>query len=182
MVQSSFHVPATYDIDLDHVRSLLREEMQPEDSHEAFELILGALLLVQEHYGWVSKSAAQAVAQHLRVPFARVYELLTFYGDFRLTPPGEHRVQVCDGTACHAMGTPAVQAAIERKLGIAAGETTRDGLATFDLIPVCLGVCDLAPLGLFDGDYYPKLTPEMVGAIIDKVVQRPRRGVVRHEA
>jgi NADH-quinone oxidoreductase subunit E len=182
MVQSSFHVPATYDIDLDQVRELLRQEMQPEDTHESFELILGALLLVQEHYGWVSKPAAQVVAQHLRVPFARVYELLTFYGDFRQEPPGEHRIQVCNGTACYAMGTPAVQAAIERKFGIAAGETTRDGQATFDLIPTCLGVCDLAPLGLFDGLYYPKLTPETVGAIIDEVLQRPRGGAARHDA
>ncbi|MCC6627448.1 MAG: NAD(P)H-dependent oxidoreductase subunit E [Chloroflexi bacterium] len=176
MVQSSFHVPATYDIDLDHVRTLLAQEMPYEDQHEAHELILGSLLLVQEHYGWVSRPSAQIVAQHLRVPSARVYELLTFYGDFRLVPPGEHRIQVCNGTACFALGTPDVQRAIELRYGIANGETTRDGALTFDLVPTCLGVCDLGPLGLFDGKYYPKLSPDTVNDIIEQVVQTPRGG------
>lgn len=176
MVQSSFPVPETYGIDLDHLRVLLQAEIRPEHQHESFELILGSLLLIQEHYGWVSKRAAQVVAEHLRVPIARVYELLTFYGDFRLEVPGEHRLQVCDGTAYHAMGTPAVRAALEAKLGIAAGETTRDGQATFDLIPTCLGVCDLAPLGLFDSKYYPTLSAETVGPIVDEILRTPRQG------
>ena len=79
------------------------------------------------------------------------------------------------------MGTLGIQRALEKKLGIAAGETTRDGQVTFDLIPTCLGVCDLAPLGLFDGKYYPKLTPETVGAIVDEVVRTPRGGS-KHDA
>jgi NADH-quinone oxidoreductase subunit E len=174
-------MPATYDIDLDHVRALLDEQMQYEDQHEAFELILGALLLVQEHYGWVSRPAAEVVAQHLRVPFARVYELLTFYGDFRLEPPGEHRIQVCNGTACFALGSADVQRAIERRYGIAAGETTRDGSLTFDLVPTCLGVCDLGPLGLFDGKYYPKLSPDTVTDIVEQVARTPRGGA-HHDA
>jgi NADH-quinone oxidoreductase subunit E len=182
MVQSSFHVPATYEIDLDQVREVMRAEVTYEDQHEAFELILGALLLVQEHYGWVSRPAAQVVAQHLRVPFARVYELLTFYGDFRLEPPGEHRIQVCNGTACFALGTPEVQRAIEARYGIVAGETTLDGQLTFDLIPTCLGVCDLGPLGLFDGNYYPKLTPETVTPIVEHVCRAPRGGAHGHDA
>ena len=182
MVQSSFHVPATYEIDLEHVRALLRERVAFDGQHEAFEVILGALLEIQEHYGWVSKASAQVVAQHLHVPVTRVYELLTFYGDFKLEAPGEHRIQVCNGTACFALGTPAVQRTIEAKLGISAGETTRDGQVTFDLVPTCLGICDLGPLGLFNGKYYPKLTPEAVGSQIDAVIRAPRGGAHRHEA
>jgi NADH-quinone oxidoreductase subunit E len=172
MVQSSFHVPATLEIDLDEVRELLHAHIVPSDQQEAFELILNTLLEIQEHYGWVSRPAAQVVATYLHVPFARVYELLTFYGDFKLTPPGRHRVQVCNGTACFALGTPHVQRAIEKKLGIEAGEMTPDGEISFDLIPTCLGVCDLGPLGLFDGKYYPTLTPETVGTVIDEAIKK----------
>jgi NADH-quinone oxidoreductase subunit E len=176
MVQSSFHVPATREIDLATVRRLLQEHHAPESQQEAFELILGALLEVQEHYGWVSRPAAEEVARHLHVPLARVYEILTFYGDFRLEPPGRHRVQVCNGTACFAMGTPAIQRALEAHYGIVAGETTPDGEVTFDLIPTCLGVCDLAPLGLFDGKYYPKLAPETAGRVADAAIRATREG------
>lgn len=182
MVQSSFHVPATYEIDLDQVRELLRERVAFDDQQEAFEVILGALLEIQEQYGWVSKEAARVVAHYLHVPFTRVYELLSFYGDFKLEPPGEHRIQICNGTACFALGTSAVQRAVEAKFGIAADETTRDGQVTFDLIPTCLGICDLGPLGLFDGKYYPKLTPETVGSQIDEAIRAPREGAHRHDA
>lgn len=176
MVQSSFHVPQTYEIDLDTVRRLLKELFSYDDQQEAFELILGALLEIQDHFGWVSKEAARVVGEHLHVPFARVYEVLTFYGDFKLQPPGEHRLQLCFGTACFAMGSPAVQRALEAKFGIGAGETTADNQVSFDLIPTCLGVCDLAPLGLFDGKYYPKLTAESVGPIADACLRSPRTG------
>jgi NADH-quinone oxidoreductase subunit E len=174
MVQSSFHVPETYEIDLEAVRALLREHAKPVDSLEAFELILPALLLLQEHFGWVSKEAARAVAQHLRVPFARVFEVLTFYGDFKLERPGRHRVQLCNGTACHVMGAHAAQVAIERHLGVAAGEMTRDGEVSFDLVPTCLGMCELAPIALIDGKYYPRLEPAAVGQVIDAAVRVPR--------
>jgi len=182
MVQSSFHMPETDDIDLAEVRELLEHHFQPVDQHEAFELILNALLEIQERFGWVSKPAARAVASYLHVPFARVFELLTFYGDFKLEPPGRHRIQICNGTACFAMGTPAVQRALEEHLGIAAGEMTRDGNVSFDLVPTCLGVCDLAPLGLFDAQYYPRLTPETVGELVDRVVGTPRERTDKHGA
>lgn len=176
MVQSSFHVPVTHKIDLDEVRTLLREHIAAADQQEAFELILNALLEIQERYGWVSRPAARLVAEHLHVPVTRVYELLTFYGDFKLEPPGRCRIQICNGTACFALGTPHVQRAVEEQLGIRAGEKTPDGEVSFDLVPTCLGVCDLGPLGLFDGKYYPKLTPENVGAIVDEVIRTPRGG------
>ena len=174
MVQSSFHMPATTEIDLNGVRALLREHIHPEDQQEAFELILNALLEIQETYGWVSKDAAEVVAEHLHVPFARVFELLTFYGDFKLEPPGRHRIQLCYGTACFAMGSTYVQRRIEQTLGIQAGEKTPDNEISFDLVPTCLGMCDLGPLGLFNARYYPKLTPENVEqAIHDAVHNRP---------
>ena len=176
MVQSSFHVPATHQIDLDEVRALLRQHITPSDQQDAFELILNALLEIQEHYGWVSRDAARVVAEHLHVPFTRVYELLSFYGDFKLEPPGRHRVQLCNGTACFALGTPRVQRALEEHFGIAAGEQTPDGEVSFDLIPTCLGVCDLGPLGLFDGKYYPTLTPETVVRIVDDAIRTPHQG------
>jgi NADH-quinone oxidoreductase subunit E len=169
-------MPETLEIDLDRVRSLLAAHVVPSDQQEAFELILLALMEIQEQFGWVSRDAARLVAEHLHVPFARVYELLTFYGDFKLERPGQHRLQLCNGTACYAMGTPAVQRALEAKLGIVAGETTPDGEVTFDLIPTCLGACDLAPLALFDTRYYPKVTPTTVGSLVDEVLRAPRRG------
>jgi NADH:ubiquinone oxidoreductase subunit E len=45
--------------------------------------LLEALHRVQHRYGYVPREAIPAVAQHLRLPPARVYGSITFYSEFR---------------------------------------------------------------------------------------------------
>ena len=51
--------------------------------------LLDALHRVQHRYGYVPKAAIPGVAQHLRLPVSRVYGAITFYSEFRQTPPPE---------------------------------------------------------------------------------------------
>ncbi len=64
-------------------------------------------------------------------------------------------------------GSKVVQEAMEKHLGIKAGETTPDGL--FTLIEVeCLGACVNAPMLQLDADdFYEDLTPESAVALIE---------------
>ncbi len=64
-------------------------------------------------------------------------------------------------------GSKVVQEAMEKHLGIKAGETTPDGL--FTLIEVeCLGACVNAPMLQLDADdFYEDLTPENVVSLLD---------------
>ena len=55
-----------------------------------------------------------------------------------------------------------------RRLGIAMGETTADGL--FTLLPVCcIGYCDRAPAILINKKVYGELTPEKLDNIIARL-------------
>ena len=49
--------------------------------------LLEALHRVQHRYGYVPKEAIPGVAKQLRLPPARVYGALTFFSEFRQTPP-----------------------------------------------------------------------------------------------
>jgi NADH-quinone oxidoreductase subunit E len=62
-------------------------------------------------------------------------------------------------------GSASVLEALERELGIAAGETSRDGLFSLEVV-ACVGACGLAPVISIDGEFHGGLTPDAVGGIL----------------
>jgi len=109
----------------------------------------GTLIMVlheiEKHYGYVPREVSLEISREMDIPLARIYEVLTFYHYFKLTPPGRHTISVCLGTACYLKGAPALINEIHNILGIAPGETSPDG--HFNLTVVrCLGCCGLAPV------------------------------------
>jgi len=133
----------------------------------------GALLPVlheaQEIYGYLPIEVQQMVADGLGVSLSEVYGVATFYSRFSLTPKGKHKISVCLGTACYVKGSDKILAEVEKKLGIKSGECTPDGLFSIDSCR-CVGACGLAPVMMIDEEVYGKLTPENVGAILDKYI------------
>lgn len=119
--------------------------------------VLALLDLVQRQTGgWLPRAAMDYVAQMLGMAPIRVYEVGTFYTMFHLQPVGRYLLQACTTTPCWLRGSDDVVAACERKLGIAMGETTADGL--FTLIEVeCLGACVNAPVLQVNDDFYEDL-------------------------
>jgi bidirectional [NiFe] hydrogenase diaphorase subunit len=122
--------------------------------------LLEVLHTAQELYGFLEKDILKIVARQLRLPPSRVYGVATFYHFFTFTPQGAHNCNVCLGTACYVKGASAIQNALEEKLGIRAGQTRSDGLASVS-IARCLGACGLAPVVVFDGAVVGKVTPQI---------------------
>jgi len=107
--------------------------------------LIPLLQSVQAAEGYISADATAQVARFLRVSENVVFGVASFYTQFRFTAPGRHSVKVCLGTACHVRGGEILSRALERDLGIVAGQTTPD--RRFDLQRVaCLGCCALAPV------------------------------------
>ena len=74
------------------------------------------------------------------------------------------------GTACHVRGSPEVLNRLESKLGIKAGETTRDHMFTLETVN-CLGACALGPVVVTDEEYSGQVTTQKVDRIIKTVLQ-----------
>lgn len=123
------------------------------------DALLEVLHTAQELFGYLQEDLLIYIARNLKLPPSKVYGVATFYHFFTFTPLGEHNCNVCLGTACYVKGAASVQSALERKLGVKAGQTRPDGKASLS-IARCLGTCGLAPLGVFDGVTVGKLTPE----------------------
>jgi NADH-quinone oxidoreductase subunit E len=127
--------------------------------------LIQVLQSVQSRCGWLPPEALEHVAAALGVPLVHVYGIATFYKSFSLKPRGRHVCTVCLGTACHVRGGGAVLEHFERKLGIAAGETTPDGKYTLERVH-CLGACALAPLAVVDGRYYSQMNEAKADAVL----------------
>ena len=120
---------------------------------------------VQEHYGYVPRSAAFQVADLLGVPLAQVYGVLTFYHFFKLKKPGKHRIAVCMGTACYLKGGQDLIQELEDILGVGLNVVTPDGLFSVEAVR-CLGCCGLAPVLSVNGTMHGNLKKEDLAGIV----------------
>jgi NADH-quinone oxidoreductase subunit F len=128
--------------------------------------LLPALQALQHDDRWLSTEALSAAADHLRVPRSEVYGVATHYPEFRLSPPGRRVVRVCVGLSCRARGSLDVLATCERRLGIAAGQTTADGAVTLERLD-CGFDCAMAPVVEVEGDHHGRVTVSGVDVVLN---------------
>jgi NADH-quinone oxidoreductase subunit E len=122
---------------------------------------------VQEDNGYLSEEAIEELADLMDMSANEIYGVATFYTQFRFSPPGRHRIQSCQGTACHVRGGRQILNELEQRLGITAGQTTEDG--QFDLERVaCLGCCALAPVVAVDGKVYAQMTAKKIPSVLSQ--------------
>ncbi|WP_150294208.1 formate dehydrogenase subunit gamma [Sphingobium estronivorans] len=112
--------------------------------------LLPLLHWLQEEIGYVDDAAVPVIARALNLSRADVHGVVTFYHDFRRAPAGRHVVKLCRAESCQARGGTAVEATAVARLGVAMGETRRDGQVTLEPV-YCLGLCAIGPNALVDG-------------------------------
>ncbi len=136
----------------------------PRDEPSALIPVLQA---VQSEYGYLSENNIYAISDHLNVPSSKIYGVTTFYAQFRLKPLGRHVINLCQGTACHVKGSEKLIPVFEQELKCKAGETTKDGKFTFNLV-ACLGACALSPVVNIDSDFYGNIKIADIKKILRK--------------
>lgn len=132
---------------------------------------LPLLFLVQSIEGQVTDEGMREVAEILGLTSAQVLASASFYTMLKKKPQGEYLVSVCRNISCTHLGARKVIARAEQALGIAAGETTDDGLFSLEAAE-CLGTCDGAPSLQINYEDFYKVTPDEVVELIEKL----RRG------
>ncbi len=120
---------------------------------------------IQARFGYLSQEAVEQLEQQSDISANEIYGVATFYTQFRFTPPGEHTIQVCLGTACHVRGGHQILQEVQQRLGISPGQTTKDG--KFDLQRVaCLGCCALAPVVTVDGKVHARMNVKKIPVLL----------------
>ncbi|XP_023015151.2 NADH dehydrogenase ubiquinone [Leptinotarsa decemlineata] len=133
--------------------------------------------LAQRQYGWLPISAMHKVAEILKLPKMRVYEVATFYTMFMRKPTGKYHVQVCTTTPCWLRGSDQILDAVKKNLNLEVGETSKDMMWTISEVE-CLGACVNAPMIQINDDYYEDLTEKDTDEILNdlKAGKKPAAG------
>jgi NADH-quinone oxidoreductase E subunit len=106
--------------------------------------LIPLLHIAQEQDGWLTHDAMEHVAELLDLSAADVYGTATFYEMFFTHPVGRYVIAVCTNIACLLNGAYELLEHVEKRLGVAAGTTTPDGMFTVEDME-CLALCGQAP-------------------------------------
>ncbi len=128
--------------------------------------VIPLLQKVQQRLGYLSEPAVEAIARRLRISESEIYGVATFYAQFRFTPPGEHSVRACVGTACHVRGGGKILDSICGDLNVEPGATTTDGQFDVDRV-ACLGCCALAPAVKIDETVHSHMSATKAREVIN---------------
>lgn len=135
--------------------------------------LLPALWVAQEVYeGWLPEEAMQEVADHLEMSRAEVEGVASYYTMYNKERVGRHHIEVCHNISCMIWGADDLIRHCERTLGIAAGETTPDGMFTLGRAE-CLGACCNAPAVQVGPTYYEDVTIERMDQLIEALKAAP---------
>ena len=125
--------------------------------------VLGAFV---QRFGWITDDAIRQLAAELNLSRAEVHGVVSYYHDFRTSPPGRHVIKVCQAESCQAMGSGDLSAHAEQSLGVKM-HSDSDAIT---LEPVyCLGNCACSPAIMVDGKTYGRVSTTRFDAIIAAV-------------
>ena len=125
---------------------------------------------IQSTVGYVPREISLELSKKMNLPLAKIYEVLSFYHFFKLTPPAKHQISVCTGTACYLKGAQSVIEELEKELGLKSGGQTADGRFSVSAVR-CIGCCALAPAMSVDGKIHGKVKPADIASIIREVTK-----------
>ncbi|QBR94408.1 formate dehydrogenase [Nocardioides euryhalodurans] len=112
---------------------------------------------LMEEFGHISRDDVATVADVLNLSVAEVHGVVSFYHDFRTTPPPAHTIALCRAEACQSVGGEQVFAET-----VAAHEG-RDDVEVREVF--CLGNCALGPSGMLDGRLHGRLDADRIAAL-----------------
>ena len=129
------------------------------------EMLVQVLHALVERYGYISDEAIRQVATELNLSRAEVHGVVSFYHDFRTSPPAKHILKICQAEACQAMGSRQLTAHAESKLGVEMHGSTDN----VTLEPVyCLGNCACSPAVIIDDKVYGRVDANKLDKLIDE--------------
>jgi len=129
------------------------------------EMLVQVLHAFVQRYGFISEEAIKQIASELNLSRADVHGVVSFYHDFRTTPPGKHVVKICQAEACQAMGSRELTSHAEGKLGIDMHGTTNNGQVSLEPV-YCLGNCACSPAVMIDEKVYGRVNSEKLDDLI----------------
>jgi len=120
--------------------------------------LLPVLHALNSTFGRVPADAVPLIAHTLNLSRAEVHGVISFYHDFRETPPPAHVLKLCRAEACQARGGEVLAASTRTALAARADVSLE---AVY-----CLGLCASGPAAMLDGRLVARLDAERLDRLI----------------
>jgi len=114
------------------------------------DALIEIMIDLQDARGCIADADVAEIADALNLSRAEVHGVRSFYSDFSAAPRGRSVVRLCRAEACQAVGSEALAADLESRLGLRSGETSEDGVYSLEAV-YCLGNCALGPAAMVNG-------------------------------
>jgi len=127
------------------------------------EMLVQILHAFLDRFGWITDEAIRQLASELNLSRADVHGVVSYYHDFRTSPPGKHIVKICEAEACQSMGSRELSEHAQESLGLGMHESNDD----VTLEPVyCLGNCACSPAIMVDGKTFGRVSTNRFDEIV----------------
>ncbi|MGD9900800.1 MAG: NAD(P)H-dependent oxidoreductase subunit E [Calditrichaceae bacterium] len=115
---------------------------------------------------YLSEEAMITVSREMGLSAAEIYGVASFYSFLDIKPRGKNIIRICKTITCDMKNKDEIISAVEQRLKIKLGETSRDNKFSF-LTANCMGWCHKGPAMLINDKVYTELTPEKALKAID---------------
>ncbi|MFN8110579.1 MAG: NAD(P)H-dependent oxidoreductase subunit E [Thermoleophilia bacterium] len=127
--------------------------------------LMPILHAVLEEFGHIGADDPATIADALNLAEAEVHGVVSFYTDFRRTPPAPVRLRICRGEACQAVGAEELVAHAVAAHGCRVGGRTDDGRVELEQV-FCFGNCALGPTVAVNDTLTGRVHPERLDALL----------------
>ena len=133
--------------------------------------VLSLLYLAQnQNDNWIPLAAIKYIAKLLGMSYIKVYEVVTFYSMFNLSPVGKYFVQVCTTTPCMIRGAKKITDVCKKYISEEQNKLSENKICSWTEVE-CLGACVNAPMMQINQDYYEDLNESKTEEIIQKLLK-----------
>jgi len=136
------------------------------DSPDLHGNVIVLLQQIQDKYGYLAEQELVRISKQLDIPAVDLIGVATFYSQFKLFKPGQYKVSICRGTACHVKNSIELLRYAEELLKIKSGQTQGSGKVSLDIVN-CMGACAKAPVLMINNKVYGELTKDKLKKIIE---------------
>ena len=128
----------------------------------------------QSLQNYISEENVKTLSEKMKIPVSDIKGTASFYTMYSFVPRGKYIIRVCESPPCYLLGAQTIFEAIETKLGIKEGETTKDGLFTLEGTS-CLGICGVAPAMMINDEAYGNLNEKKINEILEQIQEKERK-------
>ena len=149
----------------------VEKEIKKYPKNRKASAVLALLFLAQkQNENWIPLAAIKRIAKILNIPYIKVYEIVTFYSMFNLSPVGKYFVQVCTTTPCMIRGARKLVDICKTNISKNQNELSENKLCSWTEVE-CLGACVNAPMMQINQDYFEDLNEDKAKEIIQQLLK-----------